>query len=153
VPERGQPGEVHPHNPGAIRGPDGIWCEDTIPVTSWEAAGHRVVLPLSVQRATGIPVPVLRWSAIKRLRVISTRPVLLDRIERLDELLVEWIVVGLEPKAGGAWNLVFEDSGHLNTVIFGPDMNESWNVITIYPLRGNQRKRIDADWMLRRQEK
>jgi hypothetical protein len=76
-----------------------------------------------------------------------------DRIERLSYLLVDWIVVGMEPEESGAWNLVFPDSGHLNLMIFGPDRNGSWNVITVYPLRGKQRARVDTHWMIKRQEK
>lgn len=46
-------GAASPVNPAAVRGPSGIWNEESLPVTEWEAAEHRVVLPQSLQKALG----------------------------------------------------------------------------------------------------
>lgn len=53
-------GDLHPLNPGARKGPNGIWNEKTVPVVEWEVPGHRKILPLEIQAFVASPHPVIR---------------------------------------------------------------------------------------------
>jgi len=147
------PIEVNLYNPAARRHPGGIWNEEALPVAVWEDAEHRVVLPKDLQQALGIDAPVLRWSAAKRELVLHQRPKLRARIERINELLAGWKAAGREPGNRGGWHVLFSDGRHLNDMIFGEDQTGSWNVVTMYPLRGGQMDRLSADWMIKREGK
>lgn len=129
----GRPGEISPYNPGAARGPNGIWNEETLPVMEWEAAEHRVVVPLHLQQSLLLPTPVLRWAGIK-YRVALEKHARDQRIVlELSRFLDGWQYHGLERGAyAGNGRILFPDgAGRWYALSIGPDRNGSYNVITI----------------------
>lgn len=64
------PAEVSPFNPAARRETGGIRNDRKLPVTEWEIAEQRVVLPADLQLALDIPVLVLRWDRENYLTVM-----------------------------------------------------------------------------------
>lgn len=154
---RGQGGPIRgvpsPHNPAAVRGPHGIWNEETLPVTDWEAPAYRAVLPQTLLEATGVEIPVLRWAAAKRANILLKRPQTRPLVDSLDTLLPNWSYVGKEPSESEVWHVIFVGEGHVNDFKFGPDRNGSWNVITVHPLRDEQREHLlRSSWMKKRED-
>lgn len=130
--EEGLPGEVSPVNPAAIRGPSGIWNEETLPVMDWEAPEHRVVLPEELLIAWGIPTPVLRWSREKLIRVQETRPRDAHVVRELSRYLERWMVIGEEAGfyRGNIRILLQDEVGRWCAVSVG-ELQGSYNVITV----------------------
>lgn len=146
--------EVSRFNPSAVRGPNGIWNEETLPVLEWEAAEYRVVLPAWLQEALGISVPVLRWSRAKRALVLTRHGDVGLRLVRLTELLngVEW--AGREPREAASWRIMFRDERRWFQAIIGEDKLGRTNMVTVYQLRPNQASaNMNSGWMVRWGEK
>jgi hypothetical protein len=97
-------GEVSRFNSAAVRGPKGIWNEHVLPIVQWEAAGHRVVVPLHLQQALGFEAPVLRWSKEKRRDVLATHRQVIEQIYLADvaSFLNAWMYAGPHLGAGAA---------------------------------------------------
>lgn len=147
--------EVSPYNPGARRRPGGIWNDDTLPVTAWEAAEHRVVLPEDLQIFLGVDTPVLRWAQNKRDLVLSAHSQANERrqAERVDFYLSTWDYAGADPRKPGSWHVFFVDEGRRTLVVFGRDANGSMNMVTLYsPKRPSALKnRINRGKYLKRE--
>lgn len=88
-------GEISPFNPRAIRDPNGIWNETTLPVVEWEVALERKVLPVEVQDLLGVPNAVVRVS-IEIHEKLSTKHLASRHIyEELERFLVEHTYSGV----------------------------------------------------------
>lgn len=103
--------ETSPYNPFAVRGPRGIWNEDSLPVTPWEDPDQRVVVPSALRRSLTLPVPdVLRWDAEKYRLVVSQheRDLLVTR--DLSRRLNDWKYHGEETgEHTGNQRILFQD--------------------------------------------
>jgi hypothetical protein len=105
-------GEVSRFNANAIRGPNGIWNEETLPVLEWEAAEYRIVLPLDLQMGLELEQPTLRWEADKRLRAYTKHPTLAS-IDFTDAgFWAHWERFGPEPTKRISWNVFFSRGGY-----------------------------------------
>lgn len=129
--EEGRPGDVSPVNPGAVRGPTGIWNEETLPVTEWESPEHRVVVPTLLQSVLNLEQSVLRWSQEKLDTITSKRPELVHIIENLDSELNGWQWIGIEKDTGYTRVLFIGSNQRYYALTLGEDRNGSWNAITI----------------------
>lgn len=139
----GQPGEISLYNTAAIRGEHGIWNEDSLPVTEWEAAEHRVVVPASLQASLTLPVPaVLRWDDEKYRLVVNQRHRDLPVILNLTHYLSTWRYHGEEigEHAGNQRILLQDDYDRWYAVSIGP-LQGSHNVITV--IGGSDRRYLD----------
>lgn len=134
----GQPGEESPHNPAAIRGPNGIWHEELLPVTDWEVPERRVVIPDDLQMVIGLPVPVLRVSRNIHEKQMTKHVDSRAYYERLSDILVGWSCWRQKVDQRGVpldeWEIVqFIREGSeewpLLTAL-GLDTSGSWNLIT-----------------------
>lgn len=131
-------GEVSRFNPDAIRGPHGIWNEETLPVLEWEAAEYRVVVPAWLQAMLKIDFPVLRWSSAKRSRVLVEHADVAPYVANLTEMLDRIAWAGREPGRPPTWRMMFRDEGRWFQVVVGEDKLGRTNMITVYQLRPNQ---------------
>lgn len=105
-------GEVSRFNPDAIRGPHGIWNEDTLPVLEWEAAEYRIVLPADLQRGIGLSRPILRWESVKLHDVIDKHPTI-GAFDFTDAAFwARWERFGPEPTKRISWNVFFMHAGY-----------------------------------------
>lgn len=146
--------ETHPFNIAAMRRRGGYWNEESLPVTDWEIPDHRLVLPKSLQDRSRSPTAVLRWSKVKRNLVVRTRSSESDRLDRLSDLLATWEYFGINPETPAVWEVLFREHGRWYVAVFGPDRNESWNMLTMHPLRDNQfNTKSGAEWMTRKMKK
>ena len=93
--------ERHPLNPGARRGTNGIWDEDSLTVMDWEIPKKRIVLPESLEHALDPPEsPVLRWDAVKYRVVVAKHAHDLPIIDDLTIHLDQRAYVGTETVIG-----------------------------------------------------
>lgn len=121
-------------NPDAVRGVDGIWNQDTLPITDWEAADQRVVLPVQLQRSVGDAFPpVLRWSQIKYQNAVTKHHRVLSGIRDISRHLVHCRYHGQETGSHmGNQRALFPDhTGRWYALTIGPDRNHSYNVVTL----------------------
>lgn len=130
----GRPGEVSPYNPNAIRGPNGIWNEESLPVMEWEAADQRVVVPLNLQRVLGLETAVLRWASVKHSKVVRdhNQPTEHRQRQEIEQCLDEWEWAGLEPGKPNVWRVFYRHVGRWGLIVIGRDRNGSLNVVTTY---------------------
>lgn len=96
--------------------------------------------------------PVLRVSKSRFARMRKRGPLTLLLFDGLDRSMAEWSHVGREPGDGEVWRLIFASGGHQNQLVFGPDKNGSWNVITVRPLRPAQYQKLKNAWWMRSKE-
>lgn len=122
----------HPLNPQVVRGPNGIWDEDTLPVLGWEAPQHRVVLTPELEAALGLEQPVLRWPQRKRELVLARHPRDHSVIESLDVYLAGWKFAGREAGKISVWRALFESEGRWYSITFGYDQTGSLNLVTAF---------------------
>jgi len=129
----GCPGEVSPVNSAAVRGPNGIWNEETLPVMEWEVVESRVVIPVDLQRSFKFESPaVLRISDKKLRRMNIDRPQDQHVLRELSHYLEAWRFHGEEVHRPGNQRILIQDeSGRWYAVSIGPDRNGSHNVITL----------------------
>jgi hypothetical protein len=152
VSECDEPGDVHPHNPAAIRGPNRIWNEDALPITDWEVPEYRVVVPADLQSIIRLPVPVLRVSRNIHVKQITKHADTRVYYEQLSQILARWTHWRQKVNQSGAvvdeWEIVQfiredEDVWPLLTAI-GPDKSGSWNLITNHRKNDRFHRRILA---------
>lgn len=123
--------EAHSNNPFVVRSPSGIWGEDILPVTEWEAAEHRVVMPLFVARLVRMNPGILRWADIKFKQVREKHARDIAAIYTLDRHVANWQFLGIE-RTTGHYRLLFQDNAdRWYAFTFGKDRNDSWNAISI----------------------
>lgn len=139
--------ESHPLNPMAIRGQNGFWNEDTLPVMEWESAEYRVVLPLALQESMGIAQPVLRWSAEKRAAVLSRHARDVHIVQDISGYLGGWRFYGTESKSGYRRILFQDERGRWYAASIG-ELQGSYNMITVFGSRSpeflrNRLKRLE----------
>jgi hypothetical protein len=116
-----------------MRGVNGIWNEDALPVTEWEAPEQRVVVPAGLRESLILPVPaVLRWDEEKYRLTISQRQRDLPVIRDLSRYLANWQYHGEErsPRSGNQRILFQDETGRWYAVSIGP-LQDSTNVITV----------------------
>jgi hypothetical protein len=127
------PGEISALNPGAIRGPHGIWNEETLPVLEWESPLHRVVIPYALQLALNLEVPVLRWSSFKRDRIIREHAADTEVIETINRYLPNVRIAGPDPRPNRREFLAFfEANERWYRAVFGIDRSGSVNIVSVY---------------------
>lgn len=126
--------ETGPYNAAAVRGPHGIWNEKVLPVTTWESAVHRIVLPESLQEALHLESPVIRWATTKREKVIGqhSQPIEVQRRQHLDRFLASWEWAGVQPGKTDTWRIFFRQGYRWSLVGIGRDRNGSLNLVTAY---------------------
>jgi hypothetical protein len=129
----GRPGEISPYNPNAVRGPNGMWNEETLPVMEWEAAEHRVVVPLHLQVALGLEVAVLRWASVKYLKVVRDHHQRIEQEQRdqIERCLDSWEWAGPQPEKADVWRVFYQYAGRWGLMVVGRDRNGSVNVVTM----------------------
>lgn len=120
-----------PSNPRAVR-QDGVWCKAEYPVTDWEDAAYRVVLPASLQSALGVEEPVLRWSRDKRRAVLRDHAVDVPVIWNVEMHLEDWRYCGQERKNHNAWRVLFLVKTRWYSLTLGRDETQSLNIITVF---------------------
>lgn len=126
--------EVSPHNADAVRGPNGIWNEESLPVTAWESPVHRIVLPANLQRVLRLESPVIRWATSKREKMIvqHPQPIEVQQRQHLDRLLARWEWAGLQPRKDDTWRVFVRQGERWSLVVIGRDRNGSLNLVTTY---------------------
>ncbi len=137
--------EAHPNNPTVRLGPNGVWGEDILPVTVWEAPEHRVVLPEVSQRKWGVEEPLLRVAQDKRDRMLTEHDTDQDVIERIQELLPAAYLAGPDPRPGRKEYLAlirYEEKVY--RVVAGRDRSGSLNLATVFG--------TDKPWEIRKWE-
>lgn len=130
-----RPGEISLYNPHAVAGPHGIWNEETLPVTEWEAPECRVVIPDHLQMSLHLKVPpVLRWADAKYREVAARHARDMAIINDLTRYLDGWQFHGLETgtKAGKELILFEDEQGRWYSVSIGADRNGSYNIVTAF---------------------
>ena len=130
-----RPGEISPYNARAVAGPHGIWNEETLPVTEWEAPECRVVIPGHLQMSLHLKVPaVLRWADAKYREVEARHARDMAIINDLTRYLDGWQLHGLETgaKAGKELVLFADEQGRWYSVSIGVDRNGSYNIVTAF---------------------
>lgn len=125
--------EISAINPAASRVRGGIWNEHILPVMEWEAAEHRVVLPIHLQLSLGLEAPVLRWDRQKYERVIREHARDLPVIRDISRYLNDWQYHGNEtgyhPENR---RILFQDeSGRWYAASIG-SLHDSENIITVF---------------------
>jgi hypothetical protein len=132
---QGEPirGVTGPHNPAAVRGPHGIWNEETIPVTEWEAPPYPVVLPTSLlPHLPGGMSPVLRWGRDKLLTVRRDHARDFAVIQELSRYLENWQYFGEERRRPDRYRILFPDeNGRWYSVTIGPPLRSN-NIVTVF---------------------
>lgn len=121
-------------NPDAVRGPHGIWNEETLPVLEWEAPEYRMVVPIQLQRSLVLNVqPVLRWATKKLLDVIAKHHVEPMVVADLTRLLDGWAFHGEETGSySGNQRILFQnDAGRWYALSVGTDRSGSYNAVTL----------------------
>lgn len=135
----GPTGEVSPYNSMAVRGRDEIWNEASLPVTSWETAAYRVVLPEALQRAMGVPEPVARWAEAKRAAVLAVHRRDESVVAALAHHLNAWRYVGQENGRDATWCVVFQVDGRWHSATISRDAGGSLNIVTVF---GSNKRRF-----------
>jgi hypothetical protein len=137
----GQPGEVSPNNPGAVRGPHGIWNEVELPILLWEVASQRKVIPVSVQMTVSHWSPVVRVSIDVDEKIRTKHSDVLTLYEGFD--LESWSYVReIEEIDGHRWEFV-QIMGDITATpwplmtVIGRDGQGSLNLISLH--RRNRR--------------
>lgn len=127
------PGEVSPCNRNAVRGDDGIWNRDSLPVRDWERSDQRVVIPDGLWTSIGGSTPaVLRWSDVKYRAVIVKHERDLPVIRDLSRHLANWTCHGEEKGRAGHQRVVFQDDhGRWYAVTIGTDRHCSYDIVTL----------------------
>lgn len=145
--------EVSRFNPDAVRGPNGIWNEETLPVLDWEDAAHRIVLSADLQRNLGLVQPVLRWQRDKRLRAFQKHL----RIAHLGfsdaGFWAEWERFGTEPPKRISWNVFFTHQGAVSIAVLSRHHGELTFTTVFSPRTSWLEERLRAGeghWTFRR---
>lgn len=127
-------GEVSRFNPTAIRGANGIWNEHVLPIVEWEAAAHRVVVPIHLQHTLGLDAPVLRWSHAKRHDVLATHRQMIEQTYLADiaSFLNAWVYAGPQPGSRSNWRVFVLDDDSWSMAVIERDDGGSMNFITLY---------------------
>jgi hypothetical protein len=126
-------GKISPFNPDAIRGPNGIWNETTLPVVEWESPENRVVVPVYLKWRLIHPIPdVLRWDREKYTEVLRKHPRDIPVVGELTRHLQDWRYLGGE--IGGRHGnqrmlFYFEERWYAVTISVLQDSN---NVVTAF---------------------
>jgi hypothetical protein len=143
-------GLAHPSNPAAVQGVGGVWGEAILPVTEWEIAHRRVVVPADLQLLIGLPVPVLRVSRNVHAKQLTKHADTLAYYERLSEILGEWSFYRQKIDRDGEpvpeWEVIQivsegKDEWPLLTAL-GIDASGSWNLITNHRKNGRFYRRL-----------
>ncbi len=126
--------EVSEYNRSATRRHGGVWNEAEIPITEWEDAMHRVVLPESLQIALGFDEPVLRWSGGKRERILREHAQLIEQrqLSDLSYYLSTWIFAGRAKPTLETWHVFFQEQGRWTLAVIGRGNNVSLNFVTLF---------------------
>lgn len=127
-------GAVSSLNPDAVRGPNGIWNEESLPVLEWEAAVYRVVVPAQLQQSLVLRVPpVLRWSTKKYLDVMAKHHIKPEVVADLSRFLDGWAFHGEETGSyrGNQRVLFQDDGGRWYALSIGADRSGSYNAVTL----------------------
>lgn len=113
-----------------MRGPSGIWNEETLAITDWEAPSRRVVIPESLQLAMSLGTPVLRWDAKKATKLWRDRPRDAHVRDDLTRYLAGWEYCGEEKRAGNIRVLFQDEDGRWYAFSMGV-LQRSFNAITV----------------------
>lgn len=115
---------LHPLNVAVIRGMDGYWGSDSLPVTDWEAPEQRVVIPENLHESLNLRVqPVLRWDVEKYAIVIKqhSRDVPMHILGDLSGYLAKWRYHGTEIARPQNQRILFQDEdGRWYAASIGP---------------------------------
>lgn len=122
---------IHPLNRRAWRRSGEVWNADELPVTMWEAAEHRVVLPAHLQDALQLDEPVLRWPAAKQSRLELERGRDNAILSSLSTWLDLWHFAGREVGEPHQWRVLFFSHDRWFAVTIGYDQRRNLNVITV----------------------
>lgn len=123
----------------AVRGQGGIWNEASLPVTNWETAEYRVVLPEALQRAMGVPEPVTHWAEAKRAAVLAVHRRDAPVVAALADHLNAWKYVGKENGRDATWCVLFEVDGRWHSATISRDAGGSLNIVTAF---GSNKRRF-----------
>ena len=126
--------EISSINPNAHRVPGGAWNEEELPILSWEAPEHRIVLPSDLQRLCDFDGPVLRWAKSKYQRVVEqhSQPIELLVFRDPSSHISGWLRAGPEPGRAERWRVFFQVEHRWFVAVIGRDRNGSQNIVTIH---------------------
>ena len=80
--------------------------------------------------------------------MLAARPRTQELLDTINQTIKGWRYVGREPDETIVWHVLFENGGHWNDLVLGPDRSGSWNVITLHPLRDRQfRILLESGWV------
>lgn len=140
------PDGIHPSNPNATIGTDGIWNSDSLPILEWEDPWSRVVLPESVQRAIGSD-PVLRWSRDKVTKVRADHPRDLPYIDNPTTWMDTAIHIVRETRQGrdSNWQVISSHEDRLIKFVMGTSRESG--AIQMITLFSTNRSRVKRQWL------
>lgn len=151
------PGQVSPVNPAAVRGPSGIWNEETLPIMEWEVPEQRKVIPKSVQHSIRRSAAVIRVSIDIDRKQRSKHRELVAFYEAFD--MEGWIFVReirdvrgskwefvqiVDEGEGGPWPLMF---------VLGHDERGSLNLVSLHRRNRRWMRKLlegELDFVMRR---
>ncbi|MCC6705479.1 MAG: hypothetical protein IT334_11420 [Thermomicrobiales bacterium] len=104
-----------------------------LPITEWEDAYQRLVLPERVQISLALDQAVIRWARVKRAQVLNEHPSDVADIERIEELMKRLLAAGRDPRKNRSEFLLFcGDDRKMFRVVIGLDKAGSLNIVTVF---------------------
>lgn len=151
--------EVSPVNPSAVRGPNGIWNEESLPVLAWEVAEYRVVLPQDVQAYIGLDSPVVRVPIEVHEKLTFKHAAAQHVYDELSMHLLFWTQRGRVIGEGGdaRWRFVVSvatSSGKTSpyVIVFARRRDATYTLVTAHYRNESYVRRLIAEGALEQRE-